>query len=223
MRQVEGRIKLLRFHPDTGPFEQFYSYSFSECMTVLDVLNRIYLEQDGTIAFPRCCRNGKCGLCTLFVNGHPVLACREMAQREMVIGPLPHFPVLRDLVVDRTPAEAHRKAIQPNMVREEQACRPIRLGDTRSDFLRSSRCIECLSCMAVCPVYGSDPVHFPGPMPLARFFRYMADPRISPPSRGESAWTSLDRCIACGACTRVCPEDVDPCRLICKWKESAEI
>ena len=97
-----AKVYISRFdsHVDKEPSVREYEYELKPGMSVLDVLN-IVREQDPTLAFVYCCRNGHCGLCGLNVDGTPGLACRMSARDGMKLEPLSYLHVLRDLIVDR--------------------------------------------------------------------------------------------------------------------------
>lgn len=215
-----GHLKVLRYHPSTGPYEQEFTFRYSNDMTVLDVLNQVSSEQVCDLAYPRCCRNGKCGLCTILLNGKPVISCYERALPIMTLGPLQGYPILKDLVIDRTRTVNCINSLPISNGGDETAnsLLSVRLGSFRDAFLRSSQCIECLSCMSVCPVFRKDPDTFAGPMPFVRIFRYTVDPRNSLSWKKIIVEMGITHCIACGNCTSICPEAVAPAALIAKLR-----
>ena len=101
--QEMSKIKVLRFNPgkDSSPFFQEYLIPYEKESTILDSLYYIYRHFDGSLAFRGSCfAGGWCSVCTLKVNGKVILPCRNFMEKEMVIEPLPGYPVLRDLIVD---------------------------------------------------------------------------------------------------------------------------
>ncbi len=98
-----SRVKVLRFDPEKSPspFYQEYVIPYEGQSTILDALYYIYRQIDGTIAFRGSCfAGGWCSVCTMKVNGKVLLACKHFMEKEMVIEPLPGYPVLKDLIVD---------------------------------------------------------------------------------------------------------------------------
>lgn len=97
-----SRVKVLRFDPDKSPspFYQDYVLPFEKENTILDALYYIYQHLDGSLSFRGSCFSGWCNVCTLQVNGKVLLPCKHFMEKEMVIEPLPGYPVLRDLIVD---------------------------------------------------------------------------------------------------------------------------
>jgi succinate dehydrogenase/fumarate reductase iron-sulfur protein len=100
---MNGKAKVFRFDPliDAEPYYKEYSFCFAPGLTVLDVLNQIYEQQDATLAYTYCCRNGHCGICGVTVNHKPVLMCKQAATVEMIIEPLQNISVKKDLIIDR--------------------------------------------------------------------------------------------------------------------------
>jgi len=98
-----SRVKVLRFDPEKNPspFFQEYVIPYDSQNTVLDALYYIYQWIDGTLAFRGSCfAGGWCSICTMKVNGKVLLACKHFMEKEMMIEPLPGYPVLKDLIVD---------------------------------------------------------------------------------------------------------------------------
>lgn len=103
MKKVrQAKVKIFRFDPskDEGPRHGTYSVPLVENMSVLGVLSYIYEKIDSSLAFYFSCRDGKCGGCTVLINGKPVLACNTLASENMTIEPLPKRKIIRDLVVE---------------------------------------------------------------------------------------------------------------------------
>lgn len=209
-----GKLKVLRFNPasDRAPYFQEYTYDFEEHITVLDALKRVAKDSDPTLSFSWACRSGHCGLCGLTVDGKPCLSCRTMAKPEMTLTPLAGYPVLRDLIVDRRPFDESRKKLRLFLEREQPPEDPLETVDMRlfETFRTASRCVECLVCMAACPVLGKNPYLFAGPAALTLEARHMFDSRDTQ-KRGLIALSSgLSLCIRCGRCSAVCPQEADP-------------
>mgnify|MGYP000630865479 CR=1 FL=1 len=96
------KVRILRFNPakDAQPYYKEYEVPLSEGLTVLMALNYIYENIDSSLAYYYSCRTGKCGGCTVMVNGKAVLACVTLVEGDITIEPLPGFKVIKDLVVD---------------------------------------------------------------------------------------------------------------------------
>lgn len=215
---MTGCVTVSRCDKERGKYEQTFLLDIPPNATVLDVLNYIYTELDSTLAFPRSCRNGKCGLCTVDVNGKPCLACNSPATEKMVIAPIKGFPVIKDLVTDRSAVIAAVNditfATADEKRKKSEAERIIMKENDKDRFIRGSQCIECMSCMSVCPVWRKNIGAFAGPMPFVRLSRLAADPRDTADRRAQAERMGVSLCISCGLCSKLCPENIDPCGLI---------
>ncbi len=106
-----SRVRVLRYDPakSPSPFFQEYQIPYEKQFTILDALYYIYSHLDGTLAFRGSCfAGGWCGVCAMKVNGKNLLACKQFMEKEMVIEPLPGFPVLKDLIVDQKAGRVNR-------------------------------------------------------------------------------------------------------------------
>ena len=122
---AEGSSKVRKFHiyrwdPDTKdqPRLDTYEVDMDKCgPMVLDALIKIKDEIDSTLTFRRSCREGICGSCSMNINGTNTLACTQnlsdLAPGDVTIYPLPHRPVVKDLVTDLTHFYAQYESIKP--------------------------------------------------------------------------------------------------------------
>ena len=107
------KFKIYRYDADAGknPRLDTYEVDMDTCgPMVLDALIKIKNEIDSSLTFRRSCREGVCGSCAMNVDGTNTLACIKDLKEvsgEVKIYPLPHMPVLKDLVPDLT--EAYRR------------------------------------------------------------------------------------------------------------------
>src|ERR1700736_2704021 len=120
IRQFTYRVRVARSAENgirTG--WQDFEVALEERMTVLDALFRIQRTQDASLSFRCACRVGMCGTCAVYVNGIPRLACRTrvlgLDAKTITVGPLPHLPVIKDLVVSLEPFFDQWKRIKPAM------------------------------------------------------------------------------------------------------------
>src|ERR1700726_2275504 len=99
-------IEVSRFHPehDAEPTYPSFEVPFRGDWMILDALNHIKDNLDGSLAFRWSCRMGICGSCGMMVNGTPKLTCnaflRDYWPRPVTVEPLNNFPIIRDLVID---------------------------------------------------------------------------------------------------------------------------
>jgi hypothetical protein len=94
-------LQVIRYDPITN-HKRIESYEFDKTQDfmVLDLLTAIKAHQDPTLAFRASCCEGVCGSCAMNINGINSLACVTFAQHVTTVGPLPNFPIIKDMVVD---------------------------------------------------------------------------------------------------------------------------
>ena len=227
------QIRVARFRPETDsePHFQEYEVPLRKEWTVLDGLNYIKDELDGTLSYRWSCRMGICGSCGANVNGEPKLTCgtflTDYAPGPVRIEPLSNFPVIRDLVVELTDFLNKLGAVQPWLIRDEE--QPVSAGEylqtpaELDEYKQFSMCINCMLCYSACPVYGLDS-NFLGPAAIALAQRYNLDSRddgahrrLTVLSQPEGVWG----CTFVGECSRACPKGVDPAGAIQRYKLTA--
>ena len=225
------RLDILRYDPDQDSAPRFQSYEapYQEEWVVLDAINHIKDQIDGTLTYRWSCRMGVCGSCGMMINGTPKLSCsaflRDYYPNPIRVEPLANFPILRDLVIQLDDFMAKLQSIQPWIIRKEGE-QPVSEGEylqtpaQHARYKDFSMCINCLLCYAACPVVGLDPA-FVGPAAIALAQRYNKD------SRDQGAEERADvllhpegiwGCTFVGECTRVCPKHVDPAGAIQQYK-----
>ena len=219
-------FRVMRYHPerDNKPVWQSYDVPITDDMSVLQGLQYIKDEIDGTLSFRWSCRMAICGSCGMMVNGKPRLSCQTFL-RDLPSGPvrieaLAHFPIERDLIVCVDEFVKKLEGIKPYIIPKEP--RSLAAGEylqtpaQLEQYEQYSTCINCMLCYAACPEYGLDP-SFTGPGVIALLHRYNADSRDGGSAQrmpilnaAEGVWT----CMAVGYCSEVCPKDVDPANAV---------
>ena len=215
-------LEVFRYRPETEkePVFQIYTVPFRDDWVVLDALNYLKDEVDGSISYRWSCRMGVCGSCGMMVNGTPKLTCaaflKDYYPGPVRVEPLANFPVERDLIVNITDFVKKLKDVKPFIIRKEE--KPVSEGEylqspaELANYKQFSMCINCLLCYAACPIYGLEP-SFVGPAAIALAQRYNLDSRDQGQEqrrdvifRHEGIW----ECTFVGECSEVCPKDVDP-------------
>ena len=223
-------MRVTRFRPEQeeAPIEQAYEIPYEEDWVVLDALNYIKDQVDGTLSYRWSCRMGVCGSCGMMVNGEPKLTCatflRDYYPGEILVEPLANFPIVRDLVIDMDDFMDKLQAVQPWIVRQEE--KPVEEGEylqspeELSEFKQFSMCINCMLCYAACPIYGPES-DFIGPAAIALAHRYNLDSRDEGNQQRKEVIASSEgvwECTFVGECSEVCPKDVDPAAAIQRTK-----
>jgi len=215
-------LDVFRYLPDQedAPRFQRYEVPFHQDWVVLDALNYIKDEIDGTLSYRWSCRMGVCGSCGMMVNGEPKLTCaaflRNYYPNAIRVEPLANFPVIRDLVINLDDFLGKLREVKAWMIPKEE--KPISEGEylqTPAELARYkqfSMCINCMLCYAACPVYGHEP-RFIGPAAIALAQRYNLDSRDGAGAERAKVINSNEGIFECtfvGECTAVCPKHVDP-------------
>jgi len=223
-------LNVTRFQPgqDPTPRSQAFSVPYRKDWVVLDALNHIKDQIDGSLTYRWSCRMGVCGSCGMMVNGKPVLTCaaflRDYYPQEIRVEPLANFPVIRDLVIDMSDFMDKLKSVKPWIIRKDE--KPISQGEYLQSpaeleaYQQFTQCINCMLCYAACPVYGLEP-EFLGPAAIALGYRYNMDSRDQGKEQRQSVMGGHDgiwQCTFVGECTEVCPKHVDPAAAIQRSK-----
>jgi succinate dehydrogenase / fumarate reductase iron-sulfur subunit len=215
---MEMHFKIYRFNPDEdpGPYFKHYTVSADPEERILDCLNRIRWEQDGTLSYRMSCGHGVCGSDGMKINGTCRLACQALVKDyqcpEVVLEPLPGFRVIKDLMVDMEPFLEGIKILRPFLVPDaepsEKERRQSPLDRQKIDAV--IRCILCACCTGSCPVTWIDE-NFMGPAALVWAFRYIFESRddrhrerLQQIDSPDGAWG----CVNHFECTRVCPKEI---------------
>jgi succinate dehydrogenase / fumarate reductase, iron-sulfur subunit len=236
---VDVTFRIWRQTAGTAPSWQRYSLSIAPSTTILDSLNQIKWEQDGSLAFRKNCRNTICGSCAMRINGRSALACKENVGQELdrlaatatpdqpieiTIAPLGNLPVIRDLVVDMKPFWNHLKAVDPYIstaAREIPEREFLQTPAEREQLDQTGNCIMCGACYSECNSVAVNP-DFVGPHALAKAYRMVADNRDQTTDDRLEQYNSnagVWGCTRCNQCNSVCPMDVAPLDQISRIKQ----
>ena len=224
------RFRVYRYDPDSGenPRMDTYEVDMDKCgPMVLDALLKIKNEIDATLTLRRSCREGVCGSCAMNIDGTNTLACTHDIndiKGDIKIYPLPHMPVIKDLVPDLTHFFAQYQAIKPWLQTSTPAPDRERLQskEERAQLDGLYECILCACCTTACPSYWWNPDRYLGPAILLQAYRWIAD------SRDEATGERLDdlqdpfklyRCHTIMNCTRTCPKGLNPAKAISEIKK----
>ncbi|CAL1239648.1 succinate dehydrogenase iron-sulfur subunit [Candidatus Methylocalor cossyra] len=225
------RFEIYRYDPERGgnPRLDAFEVDLDRCgPMVLDAIIKIKNELDSTLAFRRSCREGVCGSCAMNIDGRNTLACTKAIEdcREVVkIYPLPHLPVIKDLVPDLTHFFAQYASIKPWI--QTQTPPPadrerLQSPEERSKLDGLYECILCACCSTGCPSYWWNSERYLGPAVLLQAHRWIQDSRDE--STGERLSDLEDpfklyRCHTIMNCTETCPKSLNPAKAIAEIKK----
>jgi succinate dehydrogenase / fumarate reductase iron-sulfur subunit len=180
---IDIRLTVTRFDPgrDVAAYPQSYDMPVRENQTILDVLLDLAAFHDPGVAFRRACRSGICGACSMLINGKPKLACETLVSEvadggQIAVAPLPHFRVMKDLVVDIDRFLESLRGVVPWLVLDPAY--DGRMDHDRVQRLeKSSECILCGICQADETVADGDTRSQLNPAAAVKAFRLGFDPR----------------------------------------------
>ncbi|MDJ0601801.1 MAG: succinate dehydrogenase/fumarate reductase iron-sulfur subunit [Crocosphaera sp.] len=227
---MEVLFKVWRQKPHQSPQLQTYKLEVQAGNTILECLNRIKWEQDGSLAFRKNCRNTICGSCSMRINGRSALACKQNVGQELemassssngdlpsiTIAPLGNMPVIKDLVVDMSGFWDKLQAVDPYVSTQGRKIPErefLQTPEERSQLDQTGNCIMCGACYSECNALTVNP-EFVGPHALAKAQRMVADSRdteiedrLESYNQGTKGVWGCTRCYYCNA---VCPMEVAP-------------
>ena len=223
-------FKIYRWDPDTGanPRIDTYHIDLDKCgPMVLDAIIKIKNEIDPTLTFRRSCREGICGSCAMNIGGANTLACTKGIDEfsgSISIYPLPHMPVVKDLVPDLTHFYAQHASIQPYLQTKTPAPQTEwrQSVEDRGQMDGLYECILCACCSTSCPSYWWNGDRYLGPAALLQAYRWLID------SRDEATGERLDnledpfrlyRCHTIMNCAKTCPKGLNPAKAIAEIKK----
>lgn len=228
-------LKVKRYLPEENKEPTFRDYDvpLEKKWVILDALNYIKDEIDGTLSYRWSCRMGVCGSCGMMVNGRPILSCAAFLEDyypgPIQIEPLEYFGIIRDLVVNTGDFMNKLKSAKPWLITER--VKSLSDGsykqtpDEKAEYEQYSMCINCMLCYSACPVVGLEP-EFIGPAAIALAQRYNYDNRDNGSAARNEALTGeggIYSCTLVGECSTACPKSVDPAGAIQRYKSTAAL
>lgn len=214
---MEVTLRIRRFNPEqeARPYWSEYRLQAEPMDRVLDLLNEVKWELDGSLAYRRSCGHGICGSDAMRINGVNRLACKVLVKDlgpRITVEPLGALPVLKDLIVDMEPFFDSYKAVRPYLINDEPPPPAERLQspEERALFDDSTKCILCAACTSSCPVYWTNGRYI-GPAAIVNAHRFIFDSRDTAPEahlEAMAAPSGVWRCRKAYNCTEACPRGI---------------
>jgi succinate dehydrogenase / fumarate reductase iron-sulfur subunit len=216
------RFHIYRYNPDDKENPQIDTFEVDQTQCgpmVLDALIYIKNHIDPTLTFRRSCREGICGSCSMNIDGTNTLACTKSTgdvKGDVKIFPLPHMPVIKDLVPDLSVAYAQYTSIKPWIQEEVEHTgdrERLQSPEDRKKLDGLWECILCFSCSTSCPSYWWNGDRYLGPATLLQAHRFIQDSRDQ---KTEERLQELEdpfklyRCHTIMNCTKTCPKGLNP-------------
>jgi succinate dehydrogenase / fumarate reductase iron-sulfur subunit len=215
---AQYKFKIQRFNPDKDKKAHYEEYpvDLEKTDRVLDGLNEIKWQQDGTLTYRRSCAHGVCGSDAMRINGRNRLACKVLIKdlpEHITIEPMLGFTVIKDLVVDLEPFFEKYRAIVPYLVNDDPPPEGERLQspEDRARYDDGTKCILCAACTTSCPPFWANK-EFVGPAAIVNAHRFIFDSRDQ---GGDERLAILNdrngvwRCRTVFNCTDACPRDIE--------------
>ncbi|MBD2652189.1 succinate dehydrogenase/fumarate reductase iron-sulfur subunit [Synechocystis sp. FACHB-383] len=237
---MQVQFQILRQKPQQSPYLEKFDLEVEPGTTILECLNRIKWEQDGSLNFRKNCRNTICGSCSMRVNGRSALACKENVGSEtqlftqvneagipvVTVAPLGNLPVIKDLIVDMQPFWDDLQRVEPYVSTQGRKVPEREFLQTpaeREKLDQMGNCILCGACYSECNAKSVN-LDFVGPHALAKAQRLLADSRDGATAdrleNYNNATAGAWGCTRCYLCNEVCPMEVAPMDQIGKIKSA---
>jgi succinate dehydrogenase / fumarate reductase iron-sulfur subunit len=215
---LEYTFRIKRYDPvvDVKPHFEEYAVELEPTDRVLDGLNQIKWQQDGTLTYRRSCAHGVCGSDAMRLNGRNALACKTLLKdfgKKITIEPLIGFKVIKDLVVEMGPFFAGYRSVKPYLIADDP---PV--GEERRQtpeqlerYEDMTKCILCAACTTACPITWTNE-SFVGPAAIVNAARFIYDSRAEGAAdrlRILNTQSGVWRCRTIFNCTEACPRDIE--------------
>ena len=218
-------FKVFRFNADEDylPYYEDYNMEVTSEEVVLDILNRIKWEHDGSFSYRRSCRHGICGACAIKVNGRATLACKEsmtdmieLFGNELTIEPQSKKRAIKDMIIDKSDFWDKHADVKPYVVTdvdETPTLENLVSPEDAEAINDADLCIQCGACHYSCPVVEVNEEFF-GPAAFAAAYRFEADVRDEIGKERLEAIHQTNQgvwdCVKCFECAEACPKDINP-------------
>jgi len=216
---MEVTLSILRYDPekDEKPYRKDYKIDVEPTFRILDCLDKVKWDIDGSLTYRRSCSHGICGSDAMKINGKNMLACQVLVQdfkkKYITIDPLPALPIIKDLVVDMDDFFSKYEVIKPYLITKSQP--PVKeryqSQEDRELIDEAVNCILCGACSASCPSLWTNDQYL-APAALLKAYRFIFDSRDEDEGERLSIIDSPDglwRCHTIFNCVEVCPKEIN--------------
>jgi len=226
---MQVTLKIFRYNPEVDKSFHYETYSLEADPTdrVLDVLERIKGQYDGTLTFRRSCAHGICGSDALRINGRNMLACKTLVRdvgEKITVEPILGLKVIKDLIVDMEPFFDNYKKVLPYFINESplpaDGKERLQSAEARARFDETTKCILCACCTTSCPSFWASDDYL-GPAALVTAHRFIFDDRDEAASERlkiVSETSGVARCHTVFNCTMACPREIQITKAIGELK-----
>lgn len=224
-------LKLFRYNPEAGrakPSFDTYNIEADPEDRILDLLEYVKDEIDGTLSFRRSCAHGICGSDAMRINGRNSLACKVLVKevgKEVAVEPILGLPVLKDLIVDMEPFFDSYKSVMPFMINDdipEDGKERLQSIEERARFDDTTKCILCAACTTSCPTFWSDD-QYVGPAAIVNAHRFIFDSRDQAGAERLQILNAREGVFGCRTafnCTLACPREIHVTQAIAEVKQA---
>jgi len=222
---MEITLKVFRYNPEKdkrGHYE-VYKVEGTENDRVLDLLEYIKGNYDGTLSFRRSCAHGVCGSDAIRINGRNMLACKTLVRdvgEKVTVEPVLGLKIVKDLIVDMEPFFDNYKAVLPFFINNsplpEGGRERLQSPEARARFDETTKCILCACCTTSCPSYWANGNYY-GPAAIVTAHRFIFDDRDEAASERLQILSETDgiaRCHTAYNCTEACPREIKITKVI---------
>ena len=222
---MEITLKVFRYNPEKdkrGHYE-VYKVEGAENDRVLDLLEYIKGNYDGTLSFRRSCAHGVCGSDAIRINGRNMLACKTLVRdvgEKITVEPVLGLKIVKDLIVDMEPFFDNYKAVLPYFINNsplpENGRERLQSIEARARFDETTKCILCACCTTSCPSYWANGNYY-GPAAIVTAHRFIFDDRDEAAAERLQILSETDgiaRCHTAYNCTEACPREIKITRVI---------
>lgn len=227
---MEVTLRIFRYNPerDKKPHYEKYKVEAQPTDRVLDLLEYIKGNFDGSLSFRRSCAHGICGSDAMRINGRNRLACKLLVKdlhgAHITVEPILGLRVIKDLIVDMEPFFKNYRSVLPYLINDEPAPKKERLQspEERERFDDTTKCILCACCTTSCPSFWVNE-QYVGPAAIVTAHRFIFDSR----DRGAaerlkilSGQFGVYRCHTIFNCTEACPREIEVTQAIGEVKKA---